>query len=298
MDKKDIPNLPPIYIDGVKKLIAQFHDAYQRAKELSESLVGKSNHCTIMVDFSEKHPDNKIKGYFVFNRTILRFLPIIFDIALLFPMKDHRSNKVLKGILYKEIIEKKRNGKPVIIHFRNTSIKEFLPIISIRDLEVLVKSNSFKLDDLGNPVYEFPDIDCISIIDIPNNFLKRNYTLVGKQYYAPYSIDNEVYCVLFAEIDNIYDSHAIKVLRWLPAKKGVEIDQLIGLAPDGGDVFFEMGYISRQENSELHTFMSENDSRILFGKIKDSQITLLGGVKIFLSNEFKYPKCLYNIRLK
>lgn len=286
------------YVDGIKELHKQLQKAHQSAKKISDSLIGKSNSFAIFIDFSEKQPDNKLKGYFIFNRIILRFLPVTFEIALLFPITDHGQGKILKGISYKEIVEKKKNGKPVMIYFRNTDIKEFLPAISIRDLDLSGESSCFKLDDLGKPVYEFPDIDCISIIDIPDHLLKKDYTLVGKQYYAPYSIDKDIHCVLFAEIGNIYDSQAIKVLRWLPVRKEAVIDQLLGLEDNGGDVFFELGYISRQENSELYTFMTENNSRILFGQISNNKITLLGGVKIFLSNDFKYPKCLYNIRLK
>lgn len=289
---KSITSRGCCYVDGVKNLLEQFINAHQRAKEIFERLVCKSNDCDIMVDFSENQPDNKFKGYFMFNGIILRFLPITFDIALLFPIKDHISNIVPRGVSYKRIIEKKNNGKPVKICFRNTSFKEFLPVVSILDFDAF-----FKLDDLGKPVYEFPDIDYLSIIDIPVNFLSKNYTLVGKQYYAPYTTDDEVYCVLFAEMDNIYDEYAIKVLRWLPTNKEIESEQLEDTILYG-DVFFEMGYISQAQNSVLHSFMKLNYSRLLFGKIKCNQITLIGGIKMFLFNDLKYPKCLYNIRLK
>jgi hypothetical protein len=153
-------------------------------------------------------------------------------------------------------------------------------------------------DDLGKIVSGFTDINCLKLVDIPYRLTEKDYTLVGKQFYAPYSTDKETYCVLYAQLNNQYDTNAIQVLRWIPENKGKEADQLLGLSPDGGDVFFELGHIARTENSELHSFMVENDSRLLFGKRTGNKIRILGGAKIFETNEIKYPRCLYNIPLK
>lgn len=62
-----------------------------------------------------------------------------------------------------------------------------------------------------------------------------------------------------------------------------------------GDMFFELGYIARNENRELYKFMIDNSSRLLFGKIQNSQISLLGGIKIFYNNDFNFPASLINI---
>ena len=62
-------------------------------------------------------------------------------------------------------------------------------------------------------------------------------------------------------------------------------------------MFFELGYISKDENAKLHEFMVENESRILFGKIKENKIAIIGGVNIFSEYEFSYPLCIANIPL-
>ena len=65
-----------------------------------------------------------------------------------------------------------------------------------------------------------------------------------------------------------------------------------------GDVFFELGYISESETDKLHNFMTINSSRLLFGKIENNKITIMGGIKIFLENDYKYPSCLLKIPVK
>lgn len=306
MNKRDLPPFPPLYVDGVEKLHMQLYESYKKAIHISNLTIGipipqQEEIFSIFVDTSEEQPVNKLNGYFMFSNIIHRFLPVTFDIALLFPVSNHGTGNIncLKGISYKEIMEWKGSRKLVrisfgVIHDETDKIfHRILPAVMDAQSPYLVN----KIDDIGLPVYNFPDISCIKIIDIPNKFIERTYTLVGQQYYAPYTKGKESYCVLFAELDNKYDNKAIKVLRWLPVKKKAEIDQLLGLAPNGGDIFFEMGYVSRQENADLHTFMTDNNSRLLFAKCNAGQITILGGVKIFQDNDFKYPKCLYNIRL-
>ena len=297
---------PPYYVDGVVKLHMQLYEAYKKAIHISNLAIGiplpkQMEQFYIFIDAREEQPLNKLKGYFMFNNIIHRFLSVTFDMALLFPVCNHGAGEIetLKGISYKEIEEWKSNRKLVRLTFRavhdetNKIFHRILPAIMDVQSPYLIN----RIDDIGFPVYSFSDISCIKMIDVPDKFIERTYTLVGQQYYAPYMKSEETYCVLLAELDNEYDNKAIKVLRWLPVRKSTEVDQLIGLAPNGGDIFFEMGYISRQENNELHAFMVDNNSRLLFAKCHERQITILGGVKIFQCNDFKYPKCLYNIKL-
>lgn len=306
MDKRNLPPFRPLYVDGVEKLHMQLYESCKKAIHLSNLTIGtplpeQMERFHIFVDNSEEQPLNRLKGYFMFKNIIHRFLPVTFDIALLFPVYNHGAGKidVLRGISYKEIKGWKDNRKLVRLSFgvthdeTNKTFHRILPAVMDVQSSYLIN----QIDDIGLPVYNFPDISSIKIIDIPNKFIKKTYTLVGQQYYAPYTRSKELYCVLFAELDNEYDNKAIKVLRWLPVKKKTEIDQLLNLAPNGGDIFFEMGYVSRQENNELHTFMTDNNSRLLFAKCNGGQITILGGVKIFQDSIFKYPKCLYNIEL-
>ena len=103
-------------------------------------------------------------------------------------------------------------------------------------------------------------------------------------------------CVLFAEIDNKHDRNAIKVLRWFPEKRRYNGEKSQHLYFKG-DYFFELGYVSREENEELHKFMVEEKSRILFGEINNDKIKIIGGIKMFLTNNIKYPKSLYSIKI-
>ena len=48
---------------------------------------------------------------------------------------------------------------------------------------------------------------------------------------------------------------------------------------------------------KLYDFMIKNNSRILFAKIEDLEIIILGGVKFFIESEFCYPLCLSNIEI-
>lgn len=301
--RKDVPAK---YVDGVEKLHDQFHEECLKAMKIAKRLLGfpmpnPEKHKTfyIFVDFSEPQPLDRLKGYFKLRKTIMRFLPIEFDYALLFPVRNHGGGdfKTAHGITYTKIKEAIRNREKVCIVFFPIPYIEDKTLYCIGSKKMTAPLEKI-LDDVGLPYFNFSDVDFLSLIDIPNYVYSQSYTLVGKQYYAPYMTDKECHCVLFAQKDNEYDTNAIKVLRWFPVKKGIEVDQILGIQDYGGDFFFEMGYISREENSDLHDFMMRWNSRILFGKAVGNKISITGGVKQFMNNEFKYPRCLYNIKLK
>ena len=63
------------------------------------------------------------------------------------------------------------------------------------------------------------------------------------------------------------------------------------------NLFFDLGYISRNENEDLHNFMVNNQSRILFGKIINGKITIIGGIKMFLNSKYIFPKALHKIEI-
>lgn len=302
---------PPKFVDGIEKLHAQLHQEYLKALQIKK-LLGFSTHnpsnpetlrIFVFVDFSEPQPSNSLRGFFLSGNKIMRFLPLEFDYALLFPVNNHGYGdfRTAHGITYAEIKEAISNRKPIRLVFRPIPEIENKTLYSV-DFWISRKYPSVPLekilDDIGLPFYNFNDIDSLSLIDVPSTLRSRSYSLVRKQYYAPYTTDKKCHCVLFAQQDNEYDTNAIKVLRWFPVKKGIEVDQLLGIKEDGGDLFFEMGYISREENADLHDFMMNSNSRILFGISVDNKISITGGVKQFMDNEFKYPRCLYNIKLK
>ncbi|MDE6084514.1 MAG: hypothetical protein K2G11_08485 [Muribaculaceae bacterium] len=95
--------------------------------------------------------------------------------------------------------------------------------------------------------------------------------------------------------------HRISATRVLEQRKKKIIDleakvkELDGI---NGHCFFELGYISRNENEALHKYMIDNDSRLLFGIVKSDKISLMGGVEIFWSNDFDFPLSLSKINIK
>lgn len=63
------------------------------------------------------------------------------------------------------------------------------------------------------------------------------------------------------------------------------------------DIFYDMGFISRQQNRELHDFMMSSNSRILFAKKAGNSIQILGGVKYLISSGYNFPRCLSKIKV-
>lgn len=305
MDKRKFTSSPPQFIDGVMELHLQLHNAYKKALDLHNIFLGnseqdnKTGNIYILVDFNENQDVEKIKGYFVFNHTICRFLPLEFDTALLFPVRNHGGGNIVtrSGITYGQIKEFRKERKTIIIRFSPIEFPD-APLYSTGKIEVDSILLKDRLDDIGDIVSNFSDIESLSLVDIPNIYLSRKYTIVGTQHYAPYTTTKDKYCVLFAENDNMYDVNAIKALRWIPTKKELLVEKDLGRVHYGGDVFFMLGYISKNENVELHSFMIENKCRLLFGKIEGNQIAIIGGIKMFQTNRIKYPKCLYNILIK
>lgn len=292
----------PQFVDGVEKLHLQLHDVYLKAEKIHDDLVGagkKSSRIFILVDFNEEQTTEKLKGYFVFDYMIHRFLPVSFDTALLFPIHNKGGGDIAtrSGITYSEIKKCANEGKVMLYHLTKICFDD-TPLYSTGELDILSSIHADKLDDIGMPIYSFPDIDYLSLCEVPTKFTENKYKLVGKNYYAPYTTQEKISCVLFAQLDNEYDTNAIKVLRWFPATKGVEIDQKLGFEPNGGDAFFELGYISRTENEDLHSFMVENHSRLLLGECVNDTVTIIGSIKMFQTNNLKYPMSLYKIKIK
>lgn len=341
------------YIDGIKNLHAQLESAWKEAYRVSSMYIPltqnksdlglKRKTFNVFVDFDEQQPDNALKGYFTFERTIIRFASVVFDYALLFPICDHsgwdkKENR--KGITYAEILDMKRNRNKVLLKFspkEDSRVNYPLYVTEYRTF-----SSLSRFDDIGKPFCSFDDIKSLKVIDLPENLRKVSYALVGKHYYAPYSTNKEIYCVLFAQSNNEHNEKAIKVLRWFPKSRTEAVNErnevekintelqrqenILNRIPEimcavdpristlqktkakiqklkeiitnrnsHGDMFFELGYIARDENCELHRFMIDNSSRLLFGKIENDQISLLGGIKIFYNNDFNFPASLINI---
>ena len=301
------------YVDGVVKLHQLLSSACQEAYGIAKKCIPNlsDNTCkliSIFVDFSEEQPDNALKGYFVFDKILFRFLTITFDYALLLPAHDHAAFDSFpsQGIGVSIIENMKRNRVPFCFNFStlqgDMGTPKLYRIINadpIKENKVnfaVTPIHSIK-DEVGCPFTSFEGIEELCLIDIPQRFSSVQYTLVGKQYYAPYSTDKESYCVLFAEKDNKYDCNAIRVLRWFPVSRQCALEATFENV-NWGDVFYELGYISRQENAELHSFMLSSHSQLIFAKIVGEKISIIGGVKIFFANDFNYPVCLLKIPVK
>ena len=308
MDKKIRPNNHD-YVDGVVKLhellSSACQEAYEIAKKCIPNLSEKSCRVlNIFVDFGEEQPENALKGYFVFDKILFRFLTITFDYALLFPANDHVmfDSYRSKGITFSEIENMIKAKSPYCFIFSPCQGDEGTPKLFrfIRAYSLTEKDSIFYpiKDEVGCPFTSLEKIEELCLIDVPQRFSSVQYTLVGKQYYAPYSTDNESYCVLYAEKDNEQDCNAIKVLRWFPVSRQCALDASFFEEVNWGDVFYELGYISRHENAELHSFMLSNKSPLLFAKKLGDKISIIGGAKIFFSNDFGYPACLLKIPVK
>ena len=328
MLKRDIT---PVYVDGIIQLHQQFYkacsDALKTASEVTPipqevvERIRSTRRFNVYVDPADSQPENKIKGYFMFGKKIYRFLSITFDYALLYPVRNHNHDGFKKNNI-PPLSERHRMTTPYIIYFtaikyrnltetRTEEIPEneiyFNARIRKSDNDCLLLplnertfSTNF-IDDIGKPFHKFPDISNLSLCDVPTEFINAKYSLVGKQYYAPRTTQEPFYCVLYAETENEHDQNAIKVLRWFPGKKGTELDKELGLGnpgEQGSDYFFELGHISRQENSDLHQFMVNSGSQLLFAKCEDNKISIIGGIKDFQTNDFKFPLCLYNIPIR
>lgn len=302
-----------LYLNGVVKLHDDFEKSVRQALEVSLTYIPKetsylkrvsnkllSLQGRLLVDFSKEQPQNALKGYFIFggkNSVVHRFLTVIIEYPFFFPIIDYSQDIELnKGVKYSDIKRLITAKNPVVISYKPIgSISDKITLFTTTVHTNIENKIIAPKDDVGMPFCLFKDIDELWLKDIPATLLKREYTAVGINYYAPYSTNEESYCVLFAQLDNPYDDHAIKLLRWFPQDRNSCFPQDKCF---WGDVFYEMGYISRNENTELHQFMTDNKSRILFGKKTGNKIVLLGGVKIFLGGSFNYPKCLSNIDVR
>ena len=300
------------YVDGVVKLHELLSsaclEAFGIAKKCVPNLPDRQGKVVnVFVDFREEQPENALKGYFVFDRILFRFLTITFDYALLFPTNDHVAfdSYTSTGLRFSEIEDMKRKKKPICFIFRTLPVDQGTPKLfrTIKACPLTEKegilTGTFNpiRDEIGCPYTSFEEIEELHLIDVPQRFSSVQYTLVGKQYYAPYSTDKESYCVLYAEKDNEQDCNAIKVLRWFPVSRQCAFDAILEDI-NWGDIFYELGYISRHENAELHSFMLSNKSPLLFAKKLGDKISIIGGAKIFFSNDFSYPTCLLKIPVK
>ena len=162
--------------------------------------------------------------------------------------------------------------------------------------------NPIIVDDLGKLYFNFSSIDSLNKINLPESYKNTEYTLVGVSHETPYAKTDKADCILYAETDNEYDNNAIKVLRLFLPERKQKRDHIFGTIEPTPPIpqhegIRTYGYISRQENSALHEYML-NNSRILFGKVINSKINIIGGIEAFITGELKgyyFPHCLLEL---
>ncbi len=138
-------------------------------------------------------------------------------------------------------------------------------------------------DELGEVFVDYDGIG--KIRPITEKYIGNQYNLVGTKYYAEGTRKSLIYCVLYAETKNEFDENAIKVLRWFPKIKN---------KPTISECFYDLGYISRQENEELHQFMVDKHNKILFGHIEHGIVTIDAGIKSLNKTDYSFPTTLLN----
>lgn len=230
--------------------------------------------------------------------TILRDVSITISPTLFFPPTNGIGIGIEDKNSIESVIKLFRSSKTLFLKFGTQSTdNQNRPTMSKFQI-----AHPLIVDDLGKLFFNFSGIDNLKKINIPESLKNKAYTLVGVSHETPYARTDNADCILYAEIDNEHDSCAIKVLRlFLPERKR-QRDHIWGtLEPNPPIPQHEgirtYGYISRQENSLLHEYMI-NHSRILFGRVVNSKINIIGGIEAFTQGELKeyyFPHCLLEL---
>lgn len=283
----------PKFLSGIEKIHKDFYKAWLEARNYFNKYIETypaSNAGLLYIDFSKQDETDILEGNFIINNKIFRPYKLRLEYPLFFPVVNYGQNVKYKGIECSIIDRFKHEKKEVVIAFRFL-LTSGIRVCQFTKIDVCDVRNRLDIvDDIGLPYNNFNDIFQLKISKIPNDLLCRPYSLAGLKYYAPYTSEKDVYCVLYAQSDNKFDANAVKVLRWIPSmKKSKEMYQ--------GDYFFELGYISRNQNDKLHHFMVNEDSKILFARKCNNDISLIGGVDLFFNQDLNFPKCLYNIHI-
>ncbi len=148
-------------------------------------------------------------------------------------------------------------------------------------------------DEFGKIAADEFKLDHIDINNISESLLLETFDIAGISYHAPHTnTSNTIHCILYAETENPHDIYAIKLYRWIPNIK--ESRKKLK-----NDLIFDLAYISKRNNRELHNYMIETNSRVLFGTLKNGNIKILGGIKEFVTSpylsQYNVPNWVLNI---
>lgn len=224
--------------------------------------------------------------------TILRDITFKISPTIFLPKREDTGIGIDGKNTISSVVELFKYSQPLFLKFaEKRSYYPYILPFQVIDPEIE--------DDLGKLFFDFEGLDSLKTTNVPKTLKDLSYTLVGVNHQTPYAKTNNTDCILFAETNNIYDSHAIKVLRWFPPIRKMEYDPVLERFEPTPPIpqhegIRTYGYISRNENTSLHEFMI-NNSRILFGKVTNEKIKILGGIEAFKDGELKdryFPHCL------
>lgn len=224
--------------------------------------------------------------------TILRDATFKISPTIFLPQREDTGIGIEGKNTISSVVELFKNTRPLFLKFAEK--RSYYPYIV--PFQVI---NPEIEDDLGRLFFDFEDLDCLKTTKVPKTLKDQSYTLVGVYHQTPYAKTTDTDCILFAETNNVYDSHAIKVLRWFPPIRKMEYDPILERFEPTPPIpqhegIRTYGYISRDENTSLHEFMI-NNSRILFGKVTNEKIKIIGGIEAFIDGDLKdryFPHCL------
>lgn len=145
-------------------------------------------------------------------------------------------------------------------------------------------------EDLGEAVTGFPEGFRLGSNPMPERLMTAKYGIAGANHYSTTPVRDGTLCVLATEPENPYDDHAIRLFRWIPTTKG-------GIGKDYVHPLYKMGHIRRIDNHDLHEEMIKTGNHILFGKVENGNLSILGNLSALDKGplgDFVLPFPLFN----
>ena len=311
------------YLPEIKKIHSAFHEAWRKIQSFYIDEINRYYQARRDGSFiAEPDSHGKIVNLnFVIEGTVIRQCTVKVDMAFFFPITDQYFGKVITNGITAKKLQRIKWGDRIFDFcpiYSSLPEQRLNPVYEVTDRRLSLSKGDIT-DDLGLVWNDMHKITSLSVCTIPSKYL-IDYDLVGIYHYAKYTKTEDLDCVLFAETDNPYDESAIKVLRWLPQARRasrlydrygqniLKLDQArrasrlydryvqnILWLDRRGNLFFQLGYIKRDQNSDLHNYMINNNCRILFARCSNSKINIKGGINILSEENVWYPSSLINI---
>lgn len=286
------------FADGVVLMHKKLYDAHNNAYNMASMCIPdikRTNTIKLYVNFKNVQPENGIKGTFMFNDIVFRFLTVSFDYAMLFPVipVNGDRNVIAEGISFDEILKYLNSEKEYILTFSRLR-RNLCGTNILYSSQIELCSDSRIKDDISVPYQTDWGIEKLRVLDIPENLKLEKYDFVPGEFYPPLMTNEKIDCVLSVSQSNEQLGSIIWVYRWFPIGRQKKM-QNMPIPNAWGDVFFSLGMVHNRQGEKLCKFMKDNNSNILFGEMKNNKIKIIGGVDIFLKKDIFYPKSFSNI---